>query len=140
MAPGIAIEAFDDAAACHAGRVGDLARRHAALCRRVVEALQEVLHTVVGTTLVVACDDHLAVGDAQIVAFRLLRNFTHIGFHRLVTTLADDEWETAFLDKGERIAPKQCHGVGVGSGGTAQGEGGASVLRHKRCGKEKGKG
>ena len=87
VAPGVAVEAFDDASAIYAGPVLDAALHDVLL----LPQLQEGLHTIVGAGTVPASDDHTARLHAQQIALGLCGHLLAVCLHSLVAHLTDEQ-------------------------------------------------
>ena len=113
VAPGVAVEAFDDASAIYAGPVLDAALHDVLL----LPQLQEGLHTIVGAGTVPACDDHAARLHAQQIALGMGRHLLAVCLHSLVAHLTDEQAHGTLGRWGEtavELLAQESHGVGIG--------------------------
>ena len=108
VAPGVSVETLHHAALQHVGPVLHLGGHHLGLRSH----LQEGLHTVVGSSLVVTGNYHLLLTYIYIVALHLVGNLLVVCLHGLVAALADDNLDAlAALGK---VVAQQGYGIGVG--------------------------
>ena len=105
---GVAIIAFDHASCGYIGVVADGYR----VDFGALHYLQECLHAVVCSRFVVAGDDYLFRGDAEIVAFALVGNECSIFFYSLVSLFA---YCHLYLFAGFRMLGEQCNCILIGS-------------------------
>ena len=107
LAVGVAIIAFDHASCGYIGVVADGYR----VDFGTLHYLQEGLHSVVCSRFVVAGDDYLFRGDAEIVAFALVGNECGIFFYCLVSLFA---YCHLYLFAGFKMLGEQCNSILVG--------------------------
>ena len=119
VAPGIAIEALDDATVSYTGIVGYLAGHYLWLAHNLCQGL----YTIEGTAIVVSGNNNLLCTDIQVVGLCLCRNEFLILLNGLIVCFADDNGGSLrellginFLADTDYVhfGRKECYGICIG--------------------------